>query len=251
MNIKDKIQFKKIAEIYNIIKSQKRNTSLQIVDTDISNRLGVYYGNFSDKFIDNQDLSINRTFPNAYNRHIVIDMLSLHQVGSINITGNSYNKETGIISPYSEEIEIKEVGRVMTKKTFIGNVTIKPINNIQGTIDAYATQFMNFNNKDFTIKDIFFSFKPDRSNYNIKLSVYKVDGNGNNTIAFIKNFKNNDDFIFASNSNIGAYKRKLNLVFKGTKNEGFYIVLSAIEDIDNNMRGIRTVSLFLNIEQKL
>jgi len=249
--IDDKIQDKQIRILHKeITKLSIRRRSLQITDADVRNQLTVFYGSFSTKLLDNTDLSTNNTFADAYNRHVVIDVLTLNTPGSIEVSGNIIDKKTGLIISGNEIFKISKVGRFMTNKHYIGEVTVTGLEGIATTIDAYAADFMNFDRSNFTIKDIHFSFMPDRNNYNIQLNIYKVDKDGHVTRAFIKNFASNDTHKFADNGKIGSFKEAINIEFEGTKNEGFYIVFSEKDDTEDDMKNISTVSLFMNIEQQ-
>ena len=239
---------KRIKIFWEEFRNRKHHTNLQITDNDTLNKRGVYFGNYSGKLIDNQNLSVPLTINNAFNRHVVFNVLNITNYGNIIISGFRYNPKTDNIAAYSETIFVYGTGFVQTKCNFIGEVTIIG-SGFVGNIDAYISEYLNFKKSDFDITSIDFSFVPDKTGYSLQLTIYKIHKSGQTEIIYLKNFTNSDVYAFGGQHELGSWKFCRNFHFEGSKNEGFYVVVSGKDDISSNPSGIRSISLNINILQ--
>jgi len=230
--------------------NRKHDTVLQITDNDMLNRRGVFFGEYSNKLLSDVDLSITRTINDAYSRHVVINIITLTAPGEILLSGYKYNENTGIISPHTENIKIEESGYFQSATKFIGQVSIDGINGIVCNIDVYIANYVNFDRTDFSITSGELSFVPDGSTYNLQINLFKIHTDGHQSIVFIKSFTNEDAYKFGDRYVLGLWKRSGEVQFKGSKNEGFYIVLSRKDNTTAGTSGIRTLSFIININKK-
>lgn len=185
-----------------------------------------------------------------YNAHLVLDVKTITTTGMVTVAGQRVNETTGVITNWTETIDVTATNFYQTSAKFIGSVT-NSTTNADLTADIIETSYYDFQNQDFTVSNIRVSFRPSNPVWDIGVELYIIDNDGltNSLVNGNLQFASTDTIKRAANGVLGHAKANIDSrVILGTEDEG--IVAKVTGAGDANPANITEFDLTIGCELK-
>lgn len=172
-----------------------------------------------------------------YNHHIVFNVTTETDGGTLAVQGDKINEATGAtISGHTEYLVIDGTGYYQTDTKFIGGVAATT-SDADIICDIYGASYYDAQNKMFRVRGVRFSWVPSSTTWDISLDVNKVNEDGSITeLTSIFDFANGDSTPRAGNGVQGHAKISLSELVDGAGNEGIYIIVNGAGGTPTNIR---------------